>query len=316
MIKQYLNPIYTKPRFKRYRWLKVFVTFGVIFGILFYFFIYKKNDDSSTNREISDKKIINEITETKITNDKVKEKIDKNTLKNIEILISNAEYNKALILIKPFVKNGSDRAIKLFGDININLLKSYDTNPNKLWYVVKSGDALWKIAKKYNTTISLSKTLNNRKTDTIRVGERLLVFNGRNQNSDNSFKLIVSKENNTLDLILNNQLFKRYSVGTGKFGKTPVTTFIIYDKIIEPPWTRPSDNQKIEYGDPENVLGTRWMALKSPKNPELTGFGIHGTWERDSIGSQSSDGCIRMFNEQVEELFDILPRNTVVTVIE
>ena len=315
MIKQYLDPIYTKPRIKKYRWLKVFITFGLIFGILFYFFIYKKNIDSSTNN-VSEKKIINQISDAKIANNNIKKNIDKNTLKNIEILISNAKYNDALILVKPFIKNDSKKALELFGQININLLKSYDTNPNKLWYVVKSGDALWKIAKKYNTTISLIKTLNNRKTDTIRVGERLLVFNGINQNNDNSFKVIVSKKNNTLDLILNNQLFKRYSVGTGKFGKTPETTFIVYDKIIEPPWTRPVDNQKIEYGDPENVLGTRWMALKSPKNPELTGFGIHGTWERDSIGSQSSDGCIRMFNEQVEELFDILPRNTVVTVIK
>ena len=47
---------------------------------------------------------------------------------------------------------------------------------------MQSGDALWKIAKKYNTTIALIKTLNNRKTDTIRVGERLLIFNGTNIN--------------------------------------------------------------------------------------------------------------------------------------
>ena len=92
--------------------------------------------------------------------------------------------------------------------------------------------------------------------------------------------------------------------------KTPAVEFFVYDKIIEPPWTRPEDNRHIEYGDPENVLGTRWMALRSINNPSLKGFGIHGTWERDSIGIQSSAGCVRMFNEDVEELFDIIPRKS------
>jgi lipoprotein-anchoring transpeptidase ErfK/SrfK len=116
--------------------------------------------------------------------------------------------------------------------------------------------------------------------------------------------------------LLNEQLFKRYPVGTGKFGKTPAVDFYIYDKIIEPPWTRPADNRLIEYGDPENVLGTRWMALKSAENSSLKGFGIHGTWERDSIGAQSSAGCVRMFNEDVEELFDLVPRKSRVTIEE
>jgi lipoprotein-anchoring transpeptidase ErfK/SrfK len=58
------------------------------------------------------------------------------------------------------------------------------------------------------------------------------------------------------------------------------------------------------------------MALKSTQNSSLKGFGIHGTWERNSIGSQSSAGCVRMFNEDVEELFDIVPRKSRVTIEE
>ena len=95
-----------------------------------------------------------------------------------------------------------------------------------------------------------------------------------------------------------------------------MATFLIVDKIIEPPWTRPSDNRKIEYGDPENVLGSRWMALRSENHPELVSFGIHGTWERNSIGKKSSAGCIRMLNEDIEELFDVVPRKTKVVFAE
>jgi lipoprotein-anchoring transpeptidase ErfK/SrfK len=179
----------------------------------------------------------------------------------------------------------------------------------KEYYVIQSGDYLQKIARKYNTTVALLKEMNGLESDMIRLGDRLLVFSG-------GFSIHVSKSRNELDLLLNGKLFKRYPVGTGEFGKTPAAEFTLVDKIVEPPWTRPSDGKQIEYGDPENVLGSRWMAIKSADHPELTGFGIHGTWERNSIGKQSSAGCIRLLNEDVEELFDLVPRKTSVIISE
>jgi lipoprotein-anchoring transpeptidase ErfK/SrfK len=203
----------------------------------------------------------------------------------------------------------SPEAIQLLGEVNIKLLKSPVMIPGKEYYVIQSGDYLFKIAKDSQTTVELIKEMNGLETDNIRAGSRLLVFNG-------NFTIRVSKQQNHLDLLMNGKLFKRYAVGTGKFGKTPAVEFSIVDKIVEPPWTRPSDNRQIEYGDPENVLGTRWMALTAKDHPELTGFGIHGTWERDSIGKQSSAGCIRMLNEDVEELFDLVPRKTTVMITD
>ena len=200
-------------------------------------------------------------------------------------------------------------AIDLLGKTNMQLLKSSFMMPGKEYYVIQSGDYLQKIAKKFHITVALLKTMNGMESDKIRLGDRLLVFNG-------NFSIRVSKSRNELDLLNNGKLFKRYSVGTGKFGKTPAVKFTIVDKIPEPPWTRPSDNKRIEYGDPENVLGSRWIAIKSADHPELTGFGIHGTWQRDSIGKQSSAGCIRMLNEDVEELFDLVPRKISVTITE
>ena len=213
------------------------------------------------------------------------------------------------ILAKITANHSDPEAIELLGKVNMQLLKAPLMMPGKEYYVIQSGDYLQKIAKKYNTTVALLKTMNGLESDTIRLGDRLLVFNG-------NFSIRVSKSRNELALLLGGKLFKRYSVGPGMFGKTPAVEFTLVDKIVEPPWTRPSDNRQIEYGDPENVLGSRWMAIKSTDHPELTGFGIHGTWERDSIGKQSSAGCIRMLNEDVEELFDLVPRKTSVTISE
>lgn len=214
-----------------------------------------------------------------------------------------------VMLGKVEASHSSPEAIELLGEVNMKLLKSPLMMQGKEYYVIRSGDYLQKIAKQYNITVALLKTMNGLETDTIIAGARLLVFNG-------TFSIHVSKSRNDLDLLLAGKLFKRYPVGTGEFGKTPAVEFTLIDKIVEPPWTRPSDNRQIEYGDPENVLGSRWMAIKSSDHPELTGFGIHGTWERDSIGKQSSAGCIRMLNEDVEELFDLVPRKTSVTISE
>ena len=307
-MKLYLNPIYTNKNKmpKKNKWIRVFITVIIIHIIGFVYYLkFKTNENVSA--PIKPLQSSNLQIEKNVNNE------DTDNYSKILEAINNNDLDYALTMIISENCN-SKEVIDQFNNANLKRLRARNDNFNKSWYVVKSGDALSKIAKKYNTTVSLIKSLNNKDTDIIRVGERLLVFNGKNSDNKNTFSINVSKSKNTLDLLVNDKLFKRYPVGTGKFGKTPEVDFFVYDKIEEPPWTRPSDNKIIEYGDPENVLGTRWFALKSPENKELIGFGIHGTWERDSIGHQSSDGCVRMFNEDVEELFDLIPRNTKVTI--
>ena len=58
------------------------------------------------------------------------------------------------------------------------------------------------------------------------------------------------------------------------------------------------------YGDPENILGTHWLGLNVP------GYGIHGTWDTNSIGKQATAGCIRLLNDDIAELYTILPVGT------
>lgn len=120
-----------------------------------------------------------------------------------------------------------------------------------------------------------------------------------------------------MELRVNGRFFKRYLVGTGKFGKTPGGSYLIEIKIKNPPWTRPADKKIIPFGDPENVLGTRWMSIKADEGTEpIDGYGIHGTIEPETVGKQSSDGCIRLINSEVEELYAIVPEGTQVTITE
>jgi len=314
------KPIYagSYPNRGRNRWKRVFIIVVLLHIIGIYLFLSKNKDDGQA-AESSKQPVATASTDLDLPSSPLAPTLpfaetpspeDANALADAKAAIAGGQLVEAKAMLDRLVGTSpSPESIKLLGDVNIQLLKSPVMMPGKEYYVIQSGDYLFKIAKEFKTTVDLIKEMNGLQTDNIRAGARLLVFNG-------NFSIRVSKQQNHLDLLMNGKLFKRYQVGTGKFGKTPAVEFTIVDKIEEPPWTRPSDNRQIEYGDPENVLGTRWMALAAQDHPELTGFGIHGTWERDSIGKQSSAGCVRMLNEDVEELFDLVPRKTTVIITD
>jgi lipoprotein-anchoring transpeptidase ErfK/SrfK len=47
----------------------------------------------------------------------------------------------------------------------------------------------------------------------------------------------------------------------------------------------------------------------------VASYGIHGTIDEETIGSQITEGCVRMRNKDVEELFVIVPVGTKVTIV-
>lgn len=198
------------------------------------------------------------------------------------------------------------------GRLSIELFTTPRPMKGKIEYIVKSGDSLSKIAANHNCPILLIQKANNISDPAkIRIGTRLIFPNKP------SFSLVVSKSENTLAILLDGQLFKKYSVGTGIHSKTPIGTFQISDKIANPAWWPGDGRAVIPYGSKENILGTHWLALEATdETPRLSGYGIHGTWEESSIGRQSSAGCIRMRNTDVGELYMLLPRNTPVSIVE
>jgi len=195
------------------------------------------------------------------------------------------------------VKNSAEA---ILNEVNIELVLTPRVMDEKVDYTVVSGDSLEKIAKKFDTTIELIRKSNNIQGSLIRAGDRLRIFQGK-------FSVTVSKSNNDLVLYMNNDFFKRYQVGTGAYNKTPVGDFQINDRIAQPTWWRP-DGKSIPYGDPENLLGTHWLSIN------VKGYGLHGTWEPDTIGKQASAGCVRMLNDDIEQLFSLLTIGTPVSI--
>jgi lipoprotein-anchoring transpeptidase ErfK/SrfK len=119
----------------------------------------------------------------------------------------------------------------------------------------------------------------------------------------------------------------RYGVGVGRAGLEFTGTATIDVKKEWPTW-RPTDemierdpvtyskfvdNDYVMPGGPGNPLGAR--ALYLFQGGRDTFFRIHGTTEPTSIGRSVSNGCIRMINDHVIDLYNRVPVGTIVTVL-
>lgn len=112
------------------------------------------------------------------------------------------------------------------------------------------------------------------------------------------------EQHNKLYLYTNDKVTHVYHVATGRTKElTPEGTFPLVVKIVNPGW------KNIPGGDPSNPLGTRWLGLEVKGDRGRT-YGIHGTNQPESIGSNSSSGCVRMHNKDVEKLFNIVYEGT------
>ncbi|HPG28214.1 MAG TPA: L,D-transpeptidase family protein, partial [Myxococcota bacterium] len=97
---------------------------------------------------------------------------------------------------------------------------------------------------------------------------------------------------------------------------TPVSRFRVGEKRVDPVWNvpksiraeRPHLPAQVPAG-PDNPLGTRWMTLGA------TSYGIHGTNVKWSIGRGSTHGCVRLYGDVMESLFERVPKGTPVAVL-
>ncbi|MFL6562068.1 MAG: L,D-transpeptidase family protein [Bacillus sp. (in: firmicutes)] len=122
--------------------------------------------------------------------------------------------------------------------------------------------------------------------------------------------IIINKATNRLAYYANGQLQKQFKVGTGRSQSyTPEGRFKIVNKIKN----RPYYKGHIPGGDPRNPLGNRWLGLNA-RGTWGTTYAIHGNNNPSSIGGYVSSGCIRMYDNEVEWLFNQVPTGTTVII--
>lgn len=129
--------------------------------------------------------------------------------------------------------------------------------------------------------------------------------------ADDSIKIVINKKVNKLAYLKNGVVEKIFPVATGRRASyTPEGSFRVVRKLVKPAYRK----LKIPGGSPRNPLGARWLGFNARGTSGGT-YGIHGTNNPRSIGKYASGGCIRMYNQDVIWLYDHVPVNTVVEII-
>jgi lipoprotein-anchoring transpeptidase ErfK/SrfK len=172
-------------------------------------------------------------------------------------------------------------------------------------YKVQPGDVLAIFARKYKVPHEAIEKINGiTNPERLQAGQTLKVIHG-------PFSVVVSKKDFTLDLYLQGVFVKQYKVGLGRVEhETPTGKWIAArgGKMIKPTWTDPDTGRIYQGSDPDYPLGSRWIALDGVEGAAKgrTGFAIHGTKDPESIGTRASRGCVRLFNGDVVEVYDLL----------
>lgn len=113
------------------------------------------------------------------------------------------------------------------------------------------------------------------------------------------------------------QRIRAYPVGIGTEGRdTPEGTFTVVQRIQNPSWTAPVSLRTANPGTPlsippgpDNPLGDYWLGLS------LAGYGIHGTNRPFGVGRRVSSGCVRLYPEDIRDLFSRTAKGTPVTIV-
>lgn len=194
-----------------------------------------------------------------------------------------------------------------------------ERDPLSMRYVVKPGDTLAKITAEQDLKVDwrfiqrINEIADPRR---IRVGQTLKLVKG-------PFHAMIDKSEYRLDLYAQvhpsaetqerpdaGLFIRSFRVGLGEHNSTPPGNWVVRDrsKLVNPPWTNPRTGEYYSADNPENPIGERWIGLRGvdEQTKLMSGYGLHGTIEPETIGSDASMGCVRMMPGSVEVLFEML----------
>ena len=128
--------------------------------------------------------------------------------------------------------------------------------------------------------------------------------------------IVVRTNERRLYLVLGQGRAMAYPVGVGRAGRQWAGRSFIDGKHVRPAWSPPPDIARdrpgmakvYPGGSPGNPMGVAAMTLSGGD------YAIHGTNNPDSIGGFVSYGCIRMYNQDITDLFDRVNVGTPVVV--
>ena len=118
--------------------------------------------------------------------------------------------------------------------------------------------------------------------------------------------IVVSQRERRLYLIVDGGEALLYPVAVGRMGRQWRGSAVVDGKYVAPAWAPPREVKRAEPwlpdyipgGSPHNPMGMRALTLSGDQ------YAIHGTNRPGSIGTAASYGCIRMYNQDIVDLYD------------
>ncbi|MFQ5461026.1 MAG: L,D-transpeptidase family protein [Phycisphaerae bacterium] len=220
-----------------------------------------------------------------------------------DVLTARARYSEAMLAeIGEPDRTRLRTALTRIGNDTILSPRTWSGDAHVGRYSIKPGDTLGEIAKAHKISAGLLASINNiENINLIRAGQVIKVIYG-------PFRAVVHKHEYVLDVYLGDTFVTHFKVGLGADDGTPTGTWRVGTKLRNPTYYPPRGGQMIAADDPANPLGERWIALIGADGDALGAqrYGIHGTIEPNSIGHSVSLGCIRMYNDDVAQLYAYL----------
>ena len=235
------------------------------------------------------------------------------------LLLDSGQPVAARLQLSSLLRSGSltdseaAQARGVLTDISDNLVFSKEikaNDPFAIEYIIRGGDTLSGIVQKMGLQVNwrfIQRINDIPQASGIRPGQNIKLITG-------PFHAKVDKDTYRIDLYQgdgNEQVFVRsFRVGLGEFNSTPTGLFKVRknSKLVNPTWVNPRTREFFSADNPMNPIGERWIGLEGveERTMDLSGLGIHGTIEPNTIGTQSSMGCIRMSSSDITQVYEML----------
>ena len=142
-------------------------------------------------------------------------------------------------------------------------------------------------------------------------------------------QLVLDRQHRQLLVLNDGLLTRRFPAAVGTVGwETPSGRFRVMQMVKDPVWTHPISGELVGPEIDTNPLGSRWIGFyRDCKGREgwdgeqyldiegCTVAGFHGTPYRWTVGRAVSHGCVRLYEENVQEIFEMVRVGTPVTVL-
>lgn len=247
-------------------------------------------------------------------------------IKSDDLLMAREHYYR-LLENPAATEENRELARKQISALNDTILFSpqrFSGDPMTEQYVVADGDfGLSQIVKKLSLPVDyrlIARVNEMRNPDIIRLDQKLKVIRG-------PFHAEVIKSKFRVDIYSgdpdNRQAWRyvrSFPVGLGEHGSTPTGRFVVKlnSKLVNPFWINPRTGEQFKANDPLNPIGERWIGLQGLGEFEHeTGYGLHGTIDPESIGTEKSMGCVRLRDDDIAFVYELLTEKvSIVNIID